>query len=124
MKTPKKTQTASPMRLFPLYCAVIITALFITPVFAEDSSNMMAGFWSWYSLLRRIATPLLIVSIAACGFKLAVGCMSGSFVQVWDAVKKQMLYSVLALFVLIFIPYLMESVLNLVKSSGWKPLQP
>jgi hypothetical protein len=76
----------------------------------------------WYKTIRNyIAVPLMIVSFATCGYKFFMCAFMGKPEYAIDAVKKQFINTVIAMFVLFLIPVVMTIVRNLMESTQWTP---
>lgn len=92
---------------------------------AYASSAVMDNIgWDVYTFLRdKIAVPILIVSVAANGFSI-LGSAFLSNPNALDAVKKRLATAILAFIVLMVLPSIFSLVVDLLKSTAWKPPRP
>lgn len=104
------------------------TVSYATPTDFEDSNveaslNSMAdGIYEIYLFLRnRVAIPLIILSIASCGFRVLAATFFESGPNPTASVYKQFIVSVGVLGALFVLPKVVGYVRELLEASAWKP---
>lgn len=105
---------------------IIITVLQI-PAFAlsAEAESQLKGMGNeamkWYNLLLAVAIPLFIVRLASYGFMiLGTAFLSKGEFQL-DAIKKDIMYTILAILGIILFPTILSWAKGLVKPNAWKP---
>lgn len=112
--------------LIPCLClTTYATSATTPPSYTEDIEAMNDKIYTVYRVLRNdIAFPLLVISFASCGFKFLgigfIGSGAGADKGIQSA-KQQLITSVLALLVLLLLPYIMTAALNLFRANAWTP---
>ena len=89
----------------------------------DHMTKMGNLIYKWYLIIRNnVAVPLLILSFASCGFRFL---FSGFATRpgATDGAKTQMLYSALALGVLIFLPWILGAANDMFSKNAWTPPQ-
>lgn len=116
-------------RLLAASIAIFILAFSIFPLparaadLSDDTnlSNMDNYAWSVYSAIRSIVIPLAIVSFGMCGFKILAAIIVGNPNMDMTKVKKQIFYTFLATFVIVFLPLTMKWAKSIVIINPWTP---
>ena len=108
----------------------LLFAMGITAHASSTSSDasiqaMNSKIYTIYLLIRNdIAFPLLSLSFASCGFKILGAGITGSGNGIdkgFQAAKEQIVTSVMALLLLLALPYLISTGIALFKRNAWVP---
>lgn len=84
-------------------------------------NGMMKKIHGWYILGRNIAVPLAILSFASCGFKILLNVLSTKGEYRFDAIMRQFIYTGLAIALILMLPVIVQTVIDIVKRVAWKP---
>lgn len=87
-----------------------------------EAPKMWAKFNTWYQFFTKEVAPIaLIVNIALLGISfLGTGFLSRPEMTL-NRLKKTLLYCCIALLALCLLPYIVEYIISLVKSTAWSP---
>ena len=108
-------------RVFAVLLVVFLLCAMSVPVFADDLDTMNDKTFSLYKTFRNcIAMPLVILSFASCGFKILSAMFTGQS-QDMTKIKKQILYTVMGLFALYFLPLIFGWAKGQLEATAWKP---
>ncbi len=105
---------ASPMRVFALSSE------------SQTAINKMSeSAFGWFLFVRNfLLIPFLILRYAGCGLRILGSVFLTKGEWTIDAVKKDFLYSTLALLVIIFLPSIMSWARGLFEANRWTPHTP
>ena len=111
-----------------LFCFVLLISILCIPAAAAedtsaDISNMNDNAMKYYRSFGRIIVFFAIVSLASCGYKILAAVFIGGEANM-AKVKKQILYTLLAIIIYISLPRVFGYVIGLVSASAWKPSPP
>lgn len=121
MKNYKRRVFTALMLLVFLITALQNPAFAINDKAQQHLYGMGVEAMKWYRLLLAIIIPLFIVRLASYGFMiLGASFLSKGEFQM-DAIKKDIMYTVLAIFGAVFFPFLLTWAKGLMKSNAWKP---
>lgn len=113
----------------PLTAFLLILSVFIctsdiayaagTPTESIDKFNQLIMYW--YRLaLRSVIFPLCALSFASCGFRLLFSGFLSAPMEL-DKVKKQILYTAIALTVTSMLPTIIGWAVGIFKTNAWQP---
>ena len=89
----------------------------------DDSLDTMGDkiYEIYYMFRSGVALPCVIISFASAGFRVLGAVFLSKPEMAYDKIKKQVLYTVMAVFVLIFLPVIMGWAKEQLASTAWKP---
>lgn len=105
--------------------AVVMACFFVLPVSAAGVDAKLDAMgndiYYYYTVFRNhIAMPCIILSFSSAGFQILSTIFTSSSGDL-EKVKKQVLYTVMALFVLFFLPVIIGWAKDHLASTAWKP---
>lgn len=114
-----------------LLCLFLLSVLTV-PAFAADNddyakniANMDEFAYKVYKAIRSIVCPLAIISFASCGYKFLGSIFFGNYASMAsnDMMKaqKQLVYTIMAVFFIIFLPKIFSFAIGVFQASAWKP---
>lgn len=87
----------------------------------KQMDNMGKKIFAWYKGFLAVIIPLLIVKLASCGISIlgTVFLAKGEFQM--DAIKKEILYSIIASGILYLLPTIVGWAMDLASPTQWTP---
>lgn len=113
------------------FCLFLITGFMAVPASAlntnisSGANDTYAYAYKIYKIARSIAVPLSILSLASCGFKFLGSIFFGNYASAASTdmmkARKQAVYTIIALFVVVFLPQIFYEAIAFFKQYAWKP---
>lgn len=100
----------------------IMMALSITTFAATDNMETMGEeIYEWYRLIRYCSVLFMMISFAIAGFRFVSRAFVQSMKYNTDDIIMQVIISIIAFAVMMFLPRIIGSVQNLLEDSAWQP---
>jgi hypothetical protein len=100
----------------------IMMALSITTFAATDNMETMGEeIYEWYRLIRYCSVLFMMISFAIAGFRIVSRAFVQSMKYNTDDIIMQVIISIIAFAVMMFLPRIIGSVRDLLNGSAWQP---
>ena len=119
-------------RVFAALSLFFIASILVTPVLAAEADawnnsqleKMELEIMEWYNLAVAIVLPLFIVRFASYGISILGTLFMNKGEFQLDKIYKNILYSVIAVLILLLLPNIMQTAIAYFAVRGWDPNKP